>query len=506
MLETSNKRIAKNTLLLYARMILLLSISLYTSRVVLATLGVSDYGVYNVVGGIVLILCFLNNSMAGATQRFLNIELGKKSEDGVVKVFRTAQYIHLIIAVIVFLLAETIGIWFLNTYMNIPSERMIAANYVFQFSICSFLVSIISVPYNATIIAHERMSAFAYISILEAVLKLAIVFLLMVVSFDKLIFYAALMAIVQIIVRFSYSGYCRRHFIECKKYSLKYDKDLLHQMMGFSGWTIFGALGSISHTQGISIIINIFFGAAVNAAQSIANQVNMVVNQFVTNFMISLNPQIVKNYAAHDLEQMHSLVKRGSKMGFFLVAFFVVPLFLEAPTLLDIWLVEVPNYTVIFIRIIILTTLCNSFASPLATAQAATGKIRTYQIILTSLGWMHLPLAWAFFALGFPPYYAMYIYFCLIIIMQSYRIWKVSKSIQMTHFIKDVLLPCVLVFILSITIPAVLHVYFNINLWTSILNCCIGGTMVILTSYYIGLTATERQKVKSLVKSKVHCK
>lgn len=321
MLETSNKRIAKNTLLLYARMILLLSISLYTSRVVLATLGVSDYGVYNVVGGIVLILCFLNNSMAGATQRFLNIELGKKSEDGVVKVFRTAQYIHLIIAVIVFLLAETIGIWFLNTYMNIPSERMIAANYVFQFSICSFLVSIISVPYNATIIAHERMSAFAYISILEAVLKLAIVFLLMVVSFDKLIFYAALMAIVQIIVRFSYSGYCRRHFIECKKYSLKYDKDLLHQMMGFSGWTIFGALGSISHTQGISIIINIFFGAAVNAAQSIANQVNMVVNQFVTNFMISLNPQIVKNYAAHDLEQMHSLVKRGSKMFFFLVAF-----------------------------------------------------------------------------------------------------------------------------------------------------------------------------------------
>ena len=407
-----------------------MAISLYTSRVVLATLGVDDYGLYYTVGGIVSILAFLNTSMAGSTQRFLNVEMGKNDYEKLQLVFNTSRVIHLCLAVIVFVLAETIGVWFLNNYMTIAPDRMGAANWVFQFSIVSFLITIISVPYNAAIISHEKMSAFAYISVVDAVLRLLIVFLLDLTSYDKLIIYSILMAATSAIIRLIYSWYCIKHFVECRKFSLGYDKEYLKKMASFSGWTVVGALGSISHTQGVAIVINMFFSVAVNAAQGIANQVMHVVNHFVSNFMIALNPQIVKSYASGDLESMHTLMMRGSRMGFFLITFFSIPLIIETPVLLAIWLKEVPEYTVIFVRIIIVTSVINSFASPLSAARGATGDIKNYQIVLTALGLLHIPLAWICFEIGYPPYSAMIVYLILIIIMQVCRIKSRSSTLM----------------------------------------------------------------------------
>ena len=500
-----NKRIAKNTLLLYARMLIMLCVSLYTSRVVLKVLGVEDFGIYNVVGGIVSILTFLNASMAGATQRFLNVELGRNNTDGLIKVFRTAQVIHVGVAIIVLILAETIGIWFLNTYMQIPQGRMYAANFVFQFSVITFMVTILSVPYNAAIIAHERMSAFAYISIIEVFLKLLIVYLLLIIPFDKLIVYSCLMALISIIIRIIYSIYCGRHFVECKRNKFECDKCILKKMLNFSGWTIFGALGSISHTQGVGLVLNYFFGVAINAAQGIANQVNSVISNFVANFMTALNPQIVKSYTSGDLNSMHKLLMRGCKMGFFLVAFFAIPLIFEAPWILSLWLHEVPEYTVIFIRIFLFSTICASFASPLAVAKGATGEIRNYQIILTTIGWMHIPMSIVFFVLGYPPQYAMYVYLFLMVVMQVCRIQMVCHSIRLriVEFYKNVILRCILVLFASSIIPLLICLFSEHNMWVSLINILIAFVMVLLNSYVWGLEVDERHKIYSLVKNKL---
>ena len=502
----NNKRILHNTILLYIRMLILMSVSLYTSRVVLSILGVGDYGIYNVVGGVVFVLSFLNISMATATQRFLNLELGKNNKKGVEKVFATAQVIHILIAVIILVLAETFGVWFLNNHMFIPKDRIIASNYVFQFTICSFLLTVMSVPYNATIIAHEKMSAFAYITVIEALLKLGIVFLLLVINSDKLIAYSFLMAIVSIIIRIIYGSYCRRHFEECRRFSVKYDKFFFKEMLGFSSWTIFGSLGSISHTQGVAIVLNMFFGVAVNAAQGISMQLNNLVYQFVTSFMTALNPQIVKYYAAKDLYFMQTLIKRGCKMGFFLVAFLVLPLCFETQTILSLWLKEVPEYTVIFTRLVLLTSLCNSFASPLSVAQGATGNIKTYQMVLTILGWMHLPLAWVFFALGFAPYYAMYIYLFLVIIMQMYRIYKVCNSlnISISGFYKDVIIKCFLVMLLSSILPVGMHLLVPYSLFSRILTFCMSAVMVIISVFVVGVNNEERNKIFKFIRSKTY--
>lgn len=503
---SSSKRLAANTIMLYLRMLVMMAISLYTSRIVLATLGVDDYGIYNVVGGIVVILSFLNVSMAGATQRFLNIELGKNDLEALRNVFNTSQTIHLMIAVFVLLVGETVGLWFLNEHMNIPTGRMNAANWVFQCSLVSFLLTIISVPYNACIIAHEKMSAFAYISVIEAVLKLLIIYVLVLLPYDKLMVYAILMAVIAGVIRLIYGTYCNRHFDECKAFCMRYDRDCLRSMLGFSGWTILGALGTISHTQGIAIIINMFFGVAVNSAQGIANQVTNIVNQFVSNFMTALNPQIVKSYAAKESDELCTLVKRGSRMGICLVSFFVIPLVLEIPMILNLWLEEVPEYAAVFIRLILLTSLCSSFASPLATARSATGIIKKYQIVLTTMAWMHLPFAWLCFKLGFPPQSAMYVYLAIIIIEQVYRIWDVCPSIGLSipDYIRNVIIKCgfmvVIAFLPSYTLYKLLPE--TITFGIIVLLCSFVFTSISI--FMFGITKNERESIICFIRSKLH--
>lgn len=512
MSETSqnNKRIAKNTLLLYVRMLLLMVISLYTSRVVLNALGVDDYGIYNVVGGIVVLLAFLNNAMAGSTQRFLNFEMGTQDSDALRRVFSTSIHIHVIVAFVVLILGETIGLWFLNTHMNIPELRITAANYVYQFSLITCVANFLSVPFNATIIAHERMSAFAYISILEGVLKLSVAIAVYYAPFDKLIFYGSLMLFVGLINNSCYATYAFRHFAECRGVSRRINKDKMREMLSFSGWTIFGNLGYILHTQGIAIIINMFFTVAVNAAQGIANQVNGVVQQFLSNFLLALNPQLVKSYASGDIEAMHKLIIRGCKFAFCLVAFFVVPLVIETPTILKTWLGIVPEYTIIFVRMVLLILLVNSLTGILSTSKGATGNIKIYQITLTTIGAFHLPLVCGAFALGYGPEYSMYVYLVIVIILQILRALFVCNSLHLSKrlLFSEVAVRCSLVLLISSVLPTLLHLYLPVSLITSIIICIAGMLSVTITSLFIALTPHEREVVYSYVGKvmKFNCK
>lgn len=493
---------------MYFRMLFTMVVGLYTSRVVLNALGVGDFGIYNVVGGLVVVLSFLNGAMAGATQRYLNIELGCKNHDRLKKVFTTSLLIHFGVSIIILLLAETVGLWFLNVHLNIVPERMEAANWVYQFSIAAFIVSVISVPYNAAIIAHEKMSAFAYIGILEVMFKLAVVLVLVVSPFDKLIFYAFLLFVVSVIIRIIYGIYCNRKFEECRIESWQIEKPLLKSMISFSSWTIIGNLSYICHIQGIAIIMNMFFGATVNAAQGIANQVNVVVKGFVTNFLQALNPQVVKTYAENNLDAMHNLVLRGSRIAFFLVAFFVIPLMLEAPTILHIWLKNVPEYTVVFVRLVLFLSLCESFASLLATAQGATGKIKKYQIVVTSIGLLHLPFSYLFYQAGYEPQSAMYVYLVIICIMQAVRVDFVCRSIGLSRrlFLNNVLFRCFCVTIVASILPLLLHIYMTPSLKATTLICLVSFITVVLSAFLFGITQKERSVLWFNVKNKLNIK
>lgn len=331
----NNKRIAKNTMLLYGRMFLMMLIGLYTSRVVLNALGVEDYGIYNVVGGLVTMFSMLSGSLSAAISRFITYELGKENQDKLSRIFSASVTIQLLLSLIIVILAELIGVWFLNEKMSIPSDRMVAANAVLQISIITFVINLISVPYNAVIIAHERMSAFAYISILEAIGKLVIASLIVASPLDKLIFYAILMCALSVLIRMIYGFYCKRHFNECS-YHFRWDKGLLGQMFKFAGWNFFGAGSALLMTQGVNMLMNMFFGVTINAARGVANQVDSTVQQFVNNFTTAINPQITKSYASEDLPYMHKLVCIGSKYSFFLTWFFALPLLLEADIVLNV--------------------------------------------------------------------------------------------------------------------------------------------------------------------------
>lgn len=500
------KRIAKNTLVLYVRMFIMLVIGLYTSRVILNTLGVSDYGIYNVVGGVVTVLSFLNSAMAGATQRYINIALGKREQKQLNKIISNSLVLHFVIALIILILAETVGLWFVNTYLVIPIERINAVNWVYQFSIFSFLVAIIQTPYNASIIAHEKMTAYAWITLFDVFMKLIIVFSLLFVTVDKLILYAALQFVGANITRLIYVRYCKKHFTECSIQKWNIDKRLMKSMFSFSSWTILGNFSYIGHTQGIAILINIFFGVTVNAAQGVANQINVCVKQFISNFTVALNPQIVKTYASNEIEAMHSLIFRGCKMSILMISLLVIPLILETPMILRVWLKLVPDYTVIFVRLILIITLFESFSSPLVTAQGATGNIKYYQILLTSIGLLHLPLTWLFFTFGYDAYYAQYVYLVIVIVIQIIRVLWVANSVDfsLNIFLKDVILRCVLSITVALIIPVILHIFLPSRLFTALVVCVVSVICMVLCSLFIGFSNNERTAILNILIKKIN--
>lgn len=491
--SANNKRIAKNTLLLYVRMLFGMLVSLYTSRVILQTLGVEDYGVYNVVGGVITMFTFLNGAMSSATSRYITFEIGKGDMEQLKEVFSTALQIHAIIALLIVILGETVGLWFLMNELVIPDGRMDAAMWVYQCSVVTAVVTIMSVPYNADIIAHEKMSAFAYISVLEIILKLAIVYLLVVLPFDKLKVYAVLVLMVGLLIWYIYARYCHNHFEE-SHYIHHIDKPLLKEMSSFAGWSFWGNLAGILYTQGLNMMLNIFFGPVVNAARGIATQIQGVVQQFVANFQMALNPQITKTYAAGELQKMHSLMFRSARFSFMLLFFLSLPIMLETNYILTLWLGIVPENTVIFARIIIAISLIYTIANPCVIANQATGKVKVYQAVVGGLLLLILPISYIVLKMGAPAYSVFIVHFCVESVAQFARMYMLRNMIDLPlwSYVKNIYLPIMGVVLLSIVMP--LLVYSNmqegfIRLLAVSMTCVIS---VAMTSLFIGMTRNER--------------
>lgn len=489
-----NKRIAKNTFLLYLRMLFTMGVSLYTSRVVLNTLGVEDYGIYNVVGGVIAMFSFINGAMSSATQRYITFELGKGNKEKLSRVFSTAIQIHAIISLLIVVLGETVGLWFLLNKLVIPAERMTAAMWVYQCSILVTVVNIMSVPYNADIVAHEKMSAFAFISVLETILKLIIVFLLVATPVDKLIMYALLLLAVQLLIRFIYANYCSRHFEE-SHYKHYIDKPLLKEMSGFAGWSFSGNFAAVLFSQGLNMMLNIFFGPVVNAARGIAVQVQGAVQQFVTSFQMALNPQITKTYANGDLENMHLLMFRSARYSFYVLYFLALPLILETDWVLTIWLKTVPENTCIFVRIMLCVSLLLTSSNPCVIANQATGKVKVYQIVVGSLLLSILPISYIVLKLGAPAYSVFIVHFVIEVIAQLFRMLLLQKQIELPFgaYFKNIYFPVFIVISTSCVLPIYIHSLMNEGVVRFLIvgmTCIISVTSMV---YSLGITKNERQ-------------
>lgn len=498
----NNKRIAKNTLLLYVRMLFTMAVSLFTSRVILNTLGVEDYGINNVVGGIVTMFSVLSGSLSSSISRFITFELGKGNIERLKTIFSTGVNIQLGMSVLIIIIAEAVGIWFLNTKMNIPTDRMVAANWVFQCAILTFVLNLLSVPYNAAIIAHEKMSAFAYISVVEVSLKLIIVYMLMISPFDRLETYAVLLLLVGAVIRFIYGYYCKRHFEECT-YHFVFDKPVLKEMTGFAGWNFLGNGAYMLNTQGVNIIMNLYFGVAVNAARGIATQVDAALKQFVNNFTTAVNPQITKSYAQGDLDYMHKLVCRSAKFSAFLMMFFAVPIILETNTILTIWLKTVPDYAVIFLQWIIISSFMDTvLANSLVTSMFATGKIKRYQIIVTTVGCLVFPLSWIAFKLGFEPQVGYILYFIIYTILLLVRLYLLKDMVKLPvmMYIREVLYKLAPIIVVGFAIPGILILTMDAGWLRLILVCLLSVLVTAASEYFIGLSNKEKNFVAEKIK------
>lgn len=393
MSSESTRRIAKNTGFLYVRMLLTMGVAFYTSRVVLNALGVEDYGIYNVVGGVVAMFSFLTGMFTSATQRFLNYEMGLGNRKRLNEIFSMSVTLNVMIAILIVLVSEIVGLWFINHKLVIPEDRLTAAHWVFQFSLLAMAVTIISAPYNAVIIAHERMSAFAYIAVVECLLKLGVAIVIVYCSVDKLIVYGTLLLVVAFIVRAIYSLYCKRRFEECH-YKFYWDKVLFREMGAFAGWNMYGNFAFVMTTQGVNMLLNMFFGPAVNASRAIAVQIQMAIQGFATNFTMAIDPQIVQSYAKGKKEEIFRLVCYSSKFSFFLLLLLALPVLLETELLLKLWLRQVPDYSVVFVRLVLIQMLIRVLQNPLHTLMHATGKMRKYQLIDGTLLLLNIPVSY----------------------------------------------------------------------------------------------------------------
>lgn len=498
--SANNKRIAKNTLLLYVRMLFMMAVSLYTSRVILHTLGVEDFGIYNVVGGVVAMFSVISGSLSSAISRFITYELGKGDKEKLVRIFSSSVTIQIGLGLIILVLAEAIGIWFLNTKMTIPANRMYAANWVFQLSILTFIINLISVPYNAAIIAHERMSAFAYISILEVVAKLVIVYVLLVSPIDKLIFYAILMAAVALIIRFVYGYYCKRHFEECT-YHFIFDKKLLKKMFGFAGWNFIGAASAVLRDQGGNIVINLFCGPAVNAARGIAYQVNNAISGFVSNFMMALNPQITKSYASGDRDYMMTLIHQGARLSFYILLLLSLPVIINAHYILSLWLKIVPEHTTLFVQFVLVFAMSESISNPLITAMLATGNIRNYQIVVGGLQMMNLPISYILLRYGCIPETVLIVAICISQCCLATRLYMLRGMIGLSirEYMGKVYFNVLGVTILSAVIPGILSHYLNETFISFLVVCVISVLCTFTVIYFVGCNQKERQLISSKI-------
>jgi len=499
-----NKRIAKNTVMLYVRMFLVMGVSLFTSREVLRILGVEDFGVYNIVGGIIVLFSFLNNAMVGATQRFLNFELGRNNQIQASRVFSMSVNVHALVALVVLIGGETIGLWFFNTCLNIPVDRKYAAEWVYQFSILAAVVNIMRAPYNACIIAYERMSSFAYISIMEVVLKLLIVYLLLWFAVDKLILYACLTCIVAVIIGLCFYIVCLKNF-SISHYRWLWDKVLFKQLLNFSGWSLLGNIANLATFQGVAIIQNMFCGVLINAAMGIANQVNAAIYSFVSNFQLAFNPQIVKSYAAQKRDYFTILIFRTSRYSFLLLLLISVPIVTYCDEILSFWLDDVPEHTVSFCRLIIYCSLVDCIAAPLWMGVYASGKIQKYQIWVAAVLLLNVPFSYLVLLWGFSAEATIMVRMVLNVILFFFRLFylKFVVTFSVRSYMKQVLLPCFYVCMLILFFMMFLAYcerYYFINSCVQILASFIISACVI---YMIGFCSYEKKMLRQFVADKL---
>lgn len=503
-ISANNKRIAKNTLVLYVRMFLMMAISLYTSRLVLQALGVEDFGIYNVVGGIVSMMGVINGAMSVSTTRFLTFELGKGDMTRLKQIFTMCVNIYSLLALILFILSETIGIWFLNTQLVIPDDRMVAANWVFQFSILSTIFSLLTNPYNAVIISREKMNIYAYISIADAILKLAIVYLLLVVPFDKLIVYGFMLMLLHVLNASIYFFYCNKKYQE-SRYSFYWETPLFKQLLSYTGWNLFGSAASLVKGQGLNILLNMFFNPSVNAARGIAYQVNTTVSHFFTNFYTAVRPQITKYYAQGDLENMFKLVFRSSKLSFFLILFITMPLIIEAPYIIQLWLGQLPEYVIPFMRLILVITAVDAMATPLMTTAHATGKIALYQSVVGTMTILNIPISYVFLNYGFSPLIVFEVSLVIAVTNLFLRLWIVWRLVRFPVwiYIKQIFGVCLIVCFISSIIPMIAYNLLAEGLCRFVILCLLSIVSCSLTIYFIGLKLEERSFVIKLIKTKI---
>ena len=498
----SNTRMMKNTFLLYIRMAFMMCISLYTSRVVLQTLGVEDYGIYNVVGGVVILLSFIYDGMTTCTLRFLTYEVGTGEQQKLHEAFVTSLHIHLLISLLVVLLCETFGLWLMHHKIQIPPERMTAAFWCYQISIFTVVVDIMSYPYNAAILAHEKMSAFAYISILDALLKLLLVYLLLLFSYDRLILYAILFAGEKLLLRSVYNIYCKCHFAECS-YQWIYNKNLFREMLSFASWNMWGNMAYAFCNQGVNILLNMFFGPVVNAARAVAVQVESAVSRVVVNFQMAINPQITKTYANGQMKEMHQLIFRSSRFTFCLLLILCLPFIVETPSILSLWLKEVPEHAVVFVRLLLIILIVQQHANPLTIAVAATGKVRTNEFVNGALVLTIAPLSYVILKLGGSPWHVYAVHLCIAIIALGARIYLTMPLIRMkiTEYLNFVMKRCTLVLLLSMVLPYMLKQAPYPGWGFKVLTIALTVVSTVVVSFTVGLLSEERHLLMSKVKA-----
>ena len=502
-ISDKSRRIARNTVLLYVRMTVMLLVGLYTSRVVLNALGQDDYGTYGAVGGVVALFSVLTMAVASAISRFMAVELGK-ARQRMQDVFSTTVFVQFVLALGIFVLAEAAGIWFLNTQMSVPDGRMEAANWVLQCAIGVFVVNMLAVPYNAAIIAHEKMEAFAYISIAEALLALGAALATRFASTDKLKLYAVLMLAVALVVRMLYGAYARRHFPECRFRRSCVNRPLIREMGSFAGWTFLGNGASVLNAQGINILFNLFFGVRVNAARDVTVKLEGNVTRFINNITTAINPQINKSFAAGNTEYLHELTCKGAKYSYFLYFFFALPIILETPELLRLWLGMVPEHTVEFVRIAMLYSLCVAVGTPFVTAVFATGKVKVYEIVASATNVLAFPLSWLAFKLGGRPEMAYWFLAgtAFAVLLERVGFACAQTGLRPGKIVRDTLLPILLVSVPAVAAPLALFLLLPPDTLRTLAVVLVSFLSTAACAFFLGTTPGEKSAVIQAVKSR----
>lgn len=489
-------------------MFLTMGVGLFTSRLVLQALGVVDYGIYGLVGGIVSTFAFLNSAMASATQRYLSFDIGRNDFDRLQKTFNATLNIHILISLIILFFAETIGLWFVNYKLQIPADRIVAANWVFQFSIFAFVLEVIQVPYNALLFAREHMNVYAYVSILETALKLLIVYLLVQINTDKLILYSILTFCVVFIIRTIYKIYCKKHFKEAT-YKFYFDKNYYKELMSYSGWNLFGNIANIARGQGSNILLNLFFGPIANTAYSLTLMVQGIIGSFVGNFQVALNPQITKSFAKDEVEKTLNLIHKSSKFSFFAMFILVIPFLDNIDYIMHLWLNKVPPYAISFLKLALIYSLIETISNPLMVGAQATGKIKWYQIIIGSFIFLTLPITWITFYFTSNPINVYWILIINSLIALVFRILFLRKMIglNVVKYLKEVIFPISLVIVavssfIYLSTSFFAKIYLDNYFLDFILKAAILAIVIFILIILLGLSQSDRSKFSQIIKEK----